>query len=471
MAPIVVAPGGSARTVRRVTGLADSRPWWSGGHGGERRGGERFGAVVSSVDGLSRTEPIPVPLQILGVAVPEGLRRSSDARVTVTVGGAKVTTSLGPVIHRHADAVVGLQDRSVGGVPDVTLRFARGLDWLPTKKALARTLPVVVKSHLDREQVISLSVLAPNGLPKGIRGDPFVASIRLGAHEERELFVQLRGTVEGLARQPIGIVAAPLDSARDSARVTTDRLYNTGFQMVQRAYLPPIRMYGSSGEWLQPIEISAPANLTTLYVPAAPDEVVTALGQVGVFAREIVTTDQLLSVDLSKVTTIALGPGVFDAKPELLGQAARLTEFVRKGGTLVVLRGGRADALAQLLPYPVSFANPAGERVTEGDAAVRVLDAKARVLNWPNRIGAADWADWNGARALAVPTTADPRFPGIVEMHDPGQPENRNAILMARVGKGVVVYTSLTLERQIGGGVPGGLRLLVNLLSAGIAVP
>jgi hypothetical protein len=37
------------------------------------------------------------------------------------------------------------------------------------------------------------------------------------------------------------------------------------------------------------------------------------------------------------------------------------------------------------------------------------------------------------------------------------------------VGKGTIVYTALTLEQQVAGGAPGGLRLLVNLLSAGLS--
>jgi hypothetical protein len=53
-------------------------------------------------------------------------------------------------------------------------------------------------------------------------------------------------------------------------------------------------------------------------------------------------------------------------------------------------------------------------------------------------------------------------------MHDPEQKENRNALVSSRVGKGVVVYTTLTLDQQIAAGVPGGLRLFVNLLSAGL---
>jgi hypothetical protein len=99
---------------------------------------------------------------------------------------------------------------------------------------------------------------------------------------------------------------------------------------------------------------------------------------------------------------------------------------------------------------------------------VTILDRGSRLLNWPNKLAAADWDEWLGARALNVPTTADPHYATVVEMHDPESRENRNSILVARVGKGTVVYTTLTLDTQIAGGVPGALRLLVNLLSVGL---
>ena len=40
---------------------------------------------------------------------------------------------------------------------------------------------------------------------------------------------------------------------------------------------------------------------------------------------------------------------------------------------------------------------------------------------------------------------------------------------MTPLGKGTYVFTSLSLFRQIPAGVPGGMRLFVNLLSAGLA--
>jgi hypothetical protein len=52
-------------------------------------------------------------------------------------------------------------------------------------------------------------------------------------------------------------------------------------------------------------------------------------------------------------------------------------------------------------------------------------------------------------------------------MHDSVQSETRGALLSARHGRGVFIYTGLAFFRQLPAGTPGALRLFVNLLAAG----
>ena len=42
--------------------------------------------------------------------------------------------------------------------------------------------------------------------------------------------------------------------------------------------------------------------------------------------------------------------------------------------------------------------------------------------------------------------------------------------IAATVGKGRIIYTSLTLTQQISNAVPGAMRIFVNLLSAGLPI-
>jgi hypothetical protein len=164
-----------------------------------------------------------------------------------------------------------------------------------------------------------------------------------------------------------------------------------------------------------------------------------------------------------------IGPHALATQPELLGQSTRLLEFVRKGGTLLVMHDNPEAAGMRLFPYALDLASEHAEHVIEPTAAVRLLTATARVLRWPNVVTAADWAGWVSGRAASLPANADARYTRVIEMHDTDQSENNNAVLLTRIGRGTVVYTSLSLDEQIAGGIPGGLRLLVNLLSAGLS--
>jgi hypothetical protein len=158
-----------------------------------------------------------------------------------------------------------------------------------------------------------------------------------------------------------------------------------------------------------------------------------------------------------------MGPRVYDAYPQLLSQTGRLQDFARKGGTVVVLQ--HAWMPTRVLPYPIAVGRPIAEHVTTPDAPVTVLTPGARLITWPNALRAGDWKGWAGDRALYVPTTADPHYSTVIETHDPDEKENKNAILVAPVGKGAYIYTTLTLPQQITAGIPGALRLFVNMVS------
>jgi hypothetical protein len=95
-----------------------------------------------------------------------------------------------------------------------------------------------------------------------------------------------------------------------------------------------------------------------------------------------------------------------------------------------------------------------------------VLDPGSRLLASPNRIGAGDFDRWLQERAVYMPSSFDPHYHPLLEMHDPGEPDNQGAVLVAPLGKGAYVYTTLALFRQLPAGVPGAARIFLNLLAA-----
>jgi hypothetical protein len=267
----------------------------------------------------------------------------------------------------------------------------------------------------------------------------------------------LRGApVEG--RHEVGVLGiAPPDT------------FASGFRIAQYSYLPPVYLFRDAIVRIQAVDIEIPSKLTVAYVRGVGEDGDAALKQLGIPTYPF-NNEGLLRFDLDGISTVVIGPDAFRADPGLLGQIPRLMDFARKGGTVVVMNNTMAATQPGVLPFPVAFGRPVVDRVMMEDAPVTALDQRARLLTWPNVIRDDDWAKWVGERANSVPTTVDPRYATVVEMHDPGEKENRNAILVATVGKGRFVYTSLNFSQQIASGVPGAMRLLVNLLSAGLPV-
>jgi hypothetical protein len=104
--------------------------------------------------------------------------------------------------------------------------------------------------------------------------------------------------------------------------------------------------------------------------------------------------------------------------------------------------------------------------VTDEKAPVRMLAPNDPLLTTPNRISDADFERWVQERAVYMPSSFDPHYRTLLEMNDPGEPANRGAILVAPLGRGAFVYTTLALFRQLPAGVPGAARLFLNLLAA-----
>jgi LmbE family N-acetylglucosaminyl deacetylase len=454
MVAITVAPDSAAKLTLSVVGLADTRPWWLG-----RRGGDLFPSHDSPGDGITRISYGPTQDIRPGVTIPEDLRRESDVVPTLRIAGSTITTSVGPVIYRSSDPVLGEQNRPVGGVPAVSLSFDGGLEWFVAGKPIDRLIRLTVKSFSAEPRTLAFQILAP----PSVRVDAVPAlppSFTLEAGEVKELFLRIRGQLKAgndalSSRQEFGVVASS----------PTTR-YAEGLTSIEYPHIRPIRLYRSSAMYLQAVDITVPAALSVAYVSGVGDDVAASLRQLSIPVT-VVQAAELPLLDLTRFSTVVVGPRAYEAHRELVAFNTRLTDFAKNGGTVVVQYGQQEMARPGVLPYPITQVR-APQRVTEEQAPVTVTDPKSRLLNWPNRIGESDWAEWVQERALYMPATADSHWSTSIEMHDPGEPDNKNALLAAPLGKGLFVYTTLALFRQVPSGVPGGPRLLVNLLSAGL---
>jgi hypothetical protein len=78
-----------------------------------------------------------------------------------------------------------------------------------------------------------------------------------------------------------------------------------------------------------------------------------------------------------------------------------------------------------------------------------------------------DFEGWVQERGLYFAATWDSAWTPMIEMDEPGESSKRGGLLIARLGRGTVVYTGIAFFRQIPAAVPGAWRLFANLLAIG----
>ena len=200
------------------------------------------------------------------------------------------------------------------------------------------------------------------------------------------------------------------------------------------------------------------------YVMGAGDDVSRALQNLGYEVVEL-SDGMLENADLTPFDAVITGVRAYNTRDVLKKSNDKLLRYVENGGTLVVQYNVASNQPAgQIGPYPLTVGR---DRVSVENAPVVILLPEHPLLNFPNKITAADFEGWIQERGLYFPSQWDERYEAILSSHDPGEPERKGGLLYARYGKGVFITTGYSWFRQLPAGVPGAFRIFANLISAG----
>ncbi len=430
VAETIVEPGQAIATdsarvdTLRVVGTHVSQPWWLAAP----RRGDIFGVPVTGVR--------------------EGRTSGTTAQVVLTSGAMRFAVSE-PVFYRFADAVRGEVGRPLAVEPPVSVTMDRTVMLAPAGGALDRTIEVRVRSALPDEQAVRVSLQ----LPRGLAADSASRTVRLsGVGATRALDFHVKGTLAP-GRYTIAAVAE-----RNGQR------YGTGFVPIEYAHIRPQKLYRDATLTVEAVDVRLPRNANVAYIQGVGDNVARSLEELGLPVT-ILDPAKLATTDLSPYTAVVIGTRAYEAQPELVANNARLLDWVRNGGTMVVQYGQYEMLQRGIMPYPITLDRPA-KRVTVEGVPVTVLRPDHPLLTTPNAIGASDWAGWVQERALYMPTTHDSAYAAPLAMNDPGESPNDGALLVAPLGKGMYVYTTLSFFRQLPAGNPGAARLFANLIAA-----
>ena len=366
----------------------------------------------------------------------------------VSAGGATVPAAA-TVVYRFADPVKGEIQRPAAVAPAVTLTLGSSSEYAPANAPFTRRMRVTLRSAAADSQSVTLSL----ALPAGVTADSATRMVALPPASERVLEVQLRGRL------------APGNHVVRATATASGQSFDAGYAEVDHDHIRPQYLYRPAALALQAVDLALPPRTNIAYVQGVGDNVAAVLTQLG-FTVTLVDPAKLARTPLADFAAVVVGPRAYEASAELVAQNAALLDYARRGGTVVVQYGQFEMARPGMLPYPITLGRPA-TRVTLEQAPVTVLNPAHALLTGPNRITARDFDGWVQERGLYMPSAFDPHWTPLLEMHDPGEPENSGALLVAPYGQGTYVYVTLALFRQLPAGVPGAARLIANMIAAG----
>jgi LmbE family N-acetylglucosaminyl deacetylase len=373
---------------------------------------------------------------------------ASLARIGVVVNGApEILTT--PVVYRVADPIRGEVRRPLAVAPAVAVTLDRGLQLAHAGTPLERTVRVQLRSADTEPRDVRVSLR----LPSGLRADSASRAVALrGYGATATMEFRLTGTLPPGRHE----VTAVAESGGER--------FTSGYTLIDYPHIQPRRIYRDAVLAIEAVDVRIPEGLRVAYIPGVSDNVAPALADLGV-AVTVVAPDEISGTDLSRFTTVVIGPRAYEASDALVAANDRLLAFARRGGTLVVQYGQYEMTRPGIMPYPITIARP-HDRVTVEESPVRVLQPQHPLLTAPNRITLADFEGWVQERSLYMPRTFDDAYRPLVAVQEPGDEERTGALLIAPLGEGTYVYTTLAFFRQLPAGVPGAARLFINLLGA-----
>ncbi len=247
------------------------------------------------------------------------------------------------------------------------------------------------------------------------------------------------------------------------------RTYGEGYSVVTREDLGTFYYYQPAVQRVSVVDVKVPKDLKVGYIMGAGDDIPTVLDQIGMNVT-MIPAEKLASEDLSKYQTIVLGIRAYDTQKDVIANNKRLLDFVQAGGRLVVQYNTLGSFgvpidfnSGKYTPYPATLSRA---RVSVEEAPVAILDPANPIFHSPNEITQKDFEGWVQERGLYFMSQWDSNFTPLLESHDPGEGEQKGGLLVAHYGKGTYIYTGYAFFRQLPAGVPGAVRLFVNLLSS-----
>ena len=358
----------------------------------------------------------------------------------------------GPLIRANCmvrykdDAGQQEQVRPLAVAPEFSLELQPSMAVIPSSQRGSTSVKTSARDQSSgSEAEVSLKV------PSGWRATPPQEKIEIATDQSKEAAFQV---FPSNLKEEYTHIRGELQSS--------GRKYGEGYSVVTRDNLGTAYYYQPAVQRVSIVDVKVPEDLRVGYIMGAGDEIPTVMEQIGINVT-ILPAEKLATEDLSKYQTIVLGIRAYDTQKGVIANNRRLLDFVAAGGRLVVQYNASAGDFnsGNFTPYPAAISRA---RVSVEDAPVQILEPGNAVFHSPNEITEKDFQGWVQERGLYFMSQWDPRFTPLLESHDPGESEQKGGLLLAHYGKGTYIYTGYAFFRQLPAGVPGAVRVFVNML-------
>ncbi len=317
---------------------------------------------------------------------------------------------LAPCMVRYKDASGQIVKRPLAVAPEFSIALMPSSDVIPSGLRGSRTVTTTAGDQSGGSQAqIALNV------PNGWRAEPARESVEIPKDDSKDASFQV---FPSELKESQTHIRAELMSGK--------KAYGEGYTVVTREDLGTFYYYQPAVQRVSVVDVKVPKDLKVGYIMGAGDDIPTVLDQIGMNVK-MIPADRLASEDLSKYQTIVLGIRAYDTQKDVIANNRRLLNFVQDGGRLVV------------------------QYNTLGSFGVPIDFNSGKYTPYPG--GLYFMSQW------------DSNFTPLLESHDPGEAEQKGGLLVAHYGKGTYIYTGYAFFRQLPAGVPGAVRLFVNLVA------
>ncbi len=369
---------------------------------------------------------------------------------------------------RYTDSSGAIAERPLALAPAFSVMLDPSEQVIPTVDGPQSNVTVDVSGNLDSKTLPETHWAGDPEKDEGVLRVEVPESWRVEP-AERELEFHERGE-----RQSVNFKVLPENRTEGRKEIRAalksgHRNYEEGYSVVTREDLGTFYYYQPAAQRVSVVDVKVPKDLKVGYIMGAGDEIPTVLQQIGMDVV-LIPAEKLATEDLSKYQTIVLGIRAYDTQKDVIANNQRLLDFVQAGGRLVVQYntvGYNAAAgdfnSGKFTPYPATLSRA---RVSVEEAPVAILDPGNSIFHSPNEITQKDFEGWVQERGLYFMSQWDANFTPLLESHDPGEGEQKGGLLVAHYGKGTYIYTGYAFFRQLPAGVPGAVRLFVNLIGS-----